>query len=122
MKEKDNIKCVPLRIPEELHRVFKTQVTKDGTNMNTKLTELLRMYLMYSSSRLGDKIYLLICSYYFVLFYNSYNLAAVVAWGRVLLDDFLELPVIIISSFLIQFNLLFFLQRGLVSHTSPSSF
>lgn len=49
MKEKDNIKCVPLRIPEELHRVFKTQVTKDGTNMNTKLTELIRMYLMYSS-------------------------------------------------------------------------
>lgn len=48
MKEKDNIKNVPLRLSKELHTAFKTKVAKDQTNMNSKMIELIKMYLMYS--------------------------------------------------------------------------
>ena len=46
---KENIKCVPLRIPEDLHTFFKTQVAKDQTNMNSKLIELIKIYLEHNS-------------------------------------------------------------------------
>lgn len=47
----NNIKNVPFRISKELHTAFKTQVAKDQTNMNTKLTELVEQYLQKEENK-----------------------------------------------------------------------
>ena len=52
MDEKERIKQLTLRMPENLHRKFKVTATKEGRTMGEVTTELIREYVKKESDPL----------------------------------------------------------------------